>query len=467
MLRILTQRPAVVSIGALVLQQLMVASSTVWVSRLGRDVATNRPFTLDLFLFLASLGLTYFPDMLSAIALARWTQAAHAAFISAFVDAHATAETQWGSSRVRSAREPYLTTEGASTIESTTHYFHDLVGTGLNVVFNIIALVVVIDPLLLLGYGVGLALTALCLVYAKKTVEERAALAQDTRVRLGSVLLTGWDNILLRNQYNLGLWVARMRDRFHRSADAQVGAARANQGAILVASWAGMIPVFAVLIYLFRPGHSDPGSLAAGIVTLPRQMIVLNHLLVIVGLVTHWTAIRAQWRGLLAALSPPPREDLGARIAWTEISIRRDGQWHRFAHLDECLAELRAVAAGRVTISGPNGSGKSTLLLLLKEAFGARAIYLPAQSALYFASDETPASTGERLALRLRELAAHPAGHRDAVDVFLLDEWDANLDNLNREMSSAVLNELSDRAVVVEVRHHADQAVAPMRPIQR
>jgi ABC-type transport system involved in cytochrome bd biosynthesis fused ATPase/permease subunit len=39
------------------------------------------------------------------------------------------------------------------------------------------------------------------------------------------------------------------------------------------------------------------------------------------------------------------------------------------------------------------------------------------------------------------------------ADVLLLDEWDANLDSENRETLSALLDEISQKKCVIEVRH--------------
>ena len=57
-------------------------------------------------------------------------------------------------------------------------------------------------------------------------------------------------------------------------------------------------------------------------------------------------------------------------------------------------------------------------------------------------------SSGERQLRVLREIVAntmHP--------VYLLDEWDANLDPANRARASALVEQLARRARVVEISH--------------
>ena len=62
----------------------------------------------------------------------------------------------------------------------------------------------------------------------------------------------------------------------------------------------------------------------------------------------------------------------------------------------------------------------------------------------------TPAgfSSGERQLRSLEEIVRHT----DAA-IYLLDEWDANLDSSNRAMADALVEQLAQRARVVEISH--------------
>ncbi|MBC7718422.1 MAG: hypothetical protein H7Z77_01320 [Chitinophagaceae bacterium] len=57
-------------------------------------------------------------------------------------------------------------------------------------------------------------------------------------------------------------------------------------------------------------------------------------------------------------------------------------------------------------------------------------------------------SSGERQLKSLQEIA-----HRTQAVVYLLDEWDANLDTQNRASAEAIVASLATRAVVVEISH--------------
>jgi ABC-type transport system involved in cytochrome bd biosynthesis fused ATPase/permease subunit len=129
---------------------------------------------------------------------------------------------------------------------------------------------------------------------------------------------------------------------------------------------------------------------------------------------------------------------------------------------------LLASPQGRVNVRGGNGSGKSTLLAALKAEIKNRAYYWPTTDrlAFQFASkepdpgegeeEETPKprrrkggfSSGERQIRSLQEIVAHT----DAP-LYLLDEWDANLDAKNRAAANALVEQLAQRARVIEISH--------------
>jgi ABC-type transport system involved in cytochrome bd biosynthesis fused ATPase/permease subunit len=57
-------------------------------------------------------------------------------------------------------------------------------------------------------------------------------------------------------------------------------------------------------------------------------------------------------------------------------------------------------------------------------------------------------SSGERQLQSLREIVTHT----DA-GIYLLDEWDANLDPANRAAAAVLIDQLASRARVVEISH--------------
>jgi energy-coupling factor transporter ATP-binding protein EcfA2 len=137
------------------------------------------------------------------------------------------------------------------------------------------------------------------------------------------------------------------------------------------------------------------------------------------------------------------------------------------ASLDEAMALILARPTGRINVRGANGSGKSTLLTSLKSAVTTRAYYWPTADRLAFEfaqgqdeietdedGDPLPGakksgfSSGERQLRALQEIVS-----RTGAPIYLLDEWDANLDPNNRAAADALVEQLAARARVVEISH--------------
>ena len=90
------------------------------------------------------------------------------------------------------------------------------------------------------------------------------------------------------------------------------------------------------------------------------------------------------------------------------------------------------------------------MLLQLKENLKESAYYLPANSDLFFDNAmENNFSSGERQVNALHNLRT-----LKGVQYLLLDEWDANLDNNNKQLLSTLLDKLSLSYCILEVRHH-------------
>jgi ABC-type transport system involved in cytochrome bd biosynthesis fused ATPase/permease subunit len=118
----------------------------------------------------------------------------------------------------------------------------------------------------------------------------------------------------------------------------------------------------------------------------------------------------------------------------------------------------------RINVRGQNGSGKSSLLLALRKNLKGKAYYWPTADRLSFdfskiddsidSSDDDEEdkprgySSGEQRLAALAEIVEKTSSH-----IYLLDEWDANLDGENRAKAQALINTISQRARVIKISH--------------
>ncbi|MBI4041219.1 MAG: hypothetical protein HY390_05070 [Deltaproteobacteria bacterium] len=430
----------------LIIQQLIVCSSTLWLTHLVISVQTGQQIWINLLLFLLSLSLPYFPGAAASIMLSQWRQITIGKYIDAFISKKKNAITLWSQKNAKEEQTAFLTAEGQETLKNTLTYFYDLCATGLNVGFNILVLSAVVEPKYAIGYGLGLVLAGLLFKFQKNKQKQLAALAQLSRVSLVKILLNAWDNILIGNHYNFNLWNKETKHRFEISRNSNVHAETLQSLVSIGIAFTTLVPVFIVIILHVSQHLHEPAILSIFVVTLPRLFGVLNYTYELLTLLFQWTTHQEKLAGVRKILSETLNESLPERIRWAKISFYKGTTPQNIFSLTDLMPLTKI--PGRLTLRGENGTGKSSILMLLKEKLGEDAFYLPAKGDLFFQIDTSSFSSGETAKSYLEEL-------QRAVPekILLLDEWDANLDPLKREQLSQIIDTLSHRQCIIEVRH--------------
>jgi ABC-type transport system involved in cytochrome c biogenesis ATPase subunit len=204
---------------------------------------------------------------------------------------------------------------------------------------------------------------------------------------------------------------------------------------------------------------------------LPRQIEMTNQ---VHQLTSSWNDVLALWArlgGIARSMRPEPDPNFDRRIKFDRLVLRENGQSSICSSVEGAMRLVLSKGRGRVLVRGSNGTGKSTLLAALKAQIKNRAYYWPTTDRLAFrfaaqanldeaqvledddearsrSSKQAGFSSGERQLRSLEEIVHHT----DAA-IYLLDEWDANLDPSNRAMADALVQQLAHRARVVEVSH--------------
>jgi len=466
--------PALFVMLALMVAEAALAAATTWlVINAGRKVAIGDFLLRDLIGILLAQSASYIAGVISWIFAERAGYRGFGKFMLRFARENRGKVKLFGDRAARERVEPFLTGETfrcffdlISEVEFTLKLF-------LGLVFNAIVLGAEIDVSLPLAY-VGAFAALLLMQWALQDPITRTYLEnQRMNNRLTAQGYTAWDNIFSGNRYNLRLWLSGFKTRLRVALTAQVRAIVAREGMSAMSGIVSLAIVFATMAIVAVRDAGNVAVLIALATTLPRQIEMTYELHLIA---TGWNDFVAVWTrfgGVVANMQPQPEAAFDDRIKFDRLVLREGGDANVVSSVNDALRIVLAQPTGRINIRGANGTGKSSLLASFKTELGKRAYYWPPSDriAFKFAGDVVPVevetdaedepivvsesldkklgfSSGERQFKSLEEIASST----DA-QIYLLDEWDANLDAANKAKADALLDALAARARVVEVSH--------------
>lgn len=419
----------------LLVQQLIVASSTYFIAKLAAGVGAGDIQMQYAVLFVASLVVVYLPAYFCMVYLERAKYSAWQAYAWRFERYFLGQASFYADDVTKTTSLSMLAQESKSSIDETLNTVFDVLGLILNVVLNIVVFALMLDSVILLGYALGMAVAFFYLKRSRR-INQVAQEAQQSRLAVISVLNHAWDNVVLNNQYNRTLYRQALAQKFDTvtAANVRCQAVRhvySNVGMMLL-----LCPVMLMTAVIFYQHITQLELLAVLIATLPRQVQLLQVCYSLPGHHVNIRVICSRLQGLSEILSTP-KPDLQGRICADKLKVWQTGQVFNPNALP---------IAGRMTLIADNGAGKSSQLLLLKEQLGEQAYYLPTKHHLYFRERMT-GSTGQQLMAQFDEIAGLD------VPVILLDEWDANLDAYNTAQLDARIDELALHKLIIEIRH--------------
>lgn len=457
-LSLLTNRWAIGSFAILTFQQLLEASSTLWLVMLMKKITSQEPFFHILALYLSSLVLPYIPWCLAFVLRITWKQEAQRSFIQAFVTSNRNNIAEWSNKNLKEEKLSILTAEAPSAINALIDWIFDLYSYVMSVIFNIIALSIVVEPLFAVAYGVSVSAVIIVMKIKKRVQRQLTKKAIVARVDLTQQLLASWDNVLLGNQYNFNIWQERTGQKLNRCLRKNVELERFDQVMAIFVALMTVIPSLLVVVYFMYVNQHNTVLLSSFIVTMPILFMILSYTYQTLSLAFRWGMHKSKLVALFRAIQPTKEAflRLETKVKWDKIRIIEEtkapdehvslaGPRDLFVPSD--LIQ-KTELPGRLTLRGENGAGKSTLLMLMKNSLQEKAFFLPTHSELSFTSDQHNSSTGEALKFKLLEICK-----KVEAEVLLLDEWDANLDQENRESLSLLIDEIAQKKCVVEVRH--------------
>lgn len=425
-------------------QQLLVASSSLWLVWFTQGLEQRFFEPHWLALFLLSLLLPYYPGaaalyLLKKIEIQRlrefWSEQ-HQKIVGR-LDLR-------NDPRVRSTVSAIQIKDGPQLMSDLIHFGYDLGATGLNAGLNVLAVSFLVSPWFLMSYLVSLFLVAVLIRFFSERNAAYAGAAESQKTALNGVLGRAWENLTLNNRSNKHFWGQRYHAQFESWTGAALTAEASRHFTSVALTTATFVPTLTTLTWFTFSHQENFNELLAMTVLLPRIYMILNHTSALIYLVRDISFYRGRFRQLEQASRLPEIENLDRRIRYEVLELTLDGA--PLAPTD--LFTLKWPANGWITVRGPNGAGKSSLLARLKQEFGERAFYYPAHADLDFQNGSEPVSTGQKTLRDLEEiLTSEPAG------ILMLDEWDANLDAAHKARLENRLREVSRTRLLIDVRH--------------
>lgn len=444
------------------LDQIIEASSSVWLVLMTEKITLHENFFPYLLLYLIGLLGPYLPRCFACMSKINWKQESQRAFIHHFVDINRNQIGEWSNKGIREQKLSVLTTEGPNSLHAFIDYFYDLSTYVLSVILNIFALTIVVEPLFAPSYLLSLIVVIFVMRSKRRAQRKFTQKALTARIGLYQTLLCAWDNVLLGNYYNFKLWENKTNEKLKKCMQRNMELERFDQFLAITVALITAIPSLTVVVYYMYMNQGSVEKLASFAVTLYLLFMILSYSYQTLSLIFRWTMHWSKLRSVYKEVQPVKycQTSLEKKIKWPKLNLSTtlDSTIAPHNHMSmpgplalrsshDILDKLHS--SGRLTLRGENGCGKSTLLMLIKNTLSEKAFFLPTYNQqLSFTAETNKYSTGESLKNRLVEIL-----EKVDSDVLLLDEWDANLDEENRDRLSALIDEIATKKCVVEVRH--------------
>jgi hypothetical protein len=462
-----------VMIGLMVVEAMLAAATTWLVINAGRRVAVGEFLLTDLVWILSAQSASYVVGVISWVFAERAGYRGFGKFMLRFARDNRSKVQLLGDKPSRERVEPFLTGETFQCFFNVMYELEFALKLFLGLVFNSLVLGAEIDIILPFAY-VGAFAALLLMQWVLQNPIARAYLENQRANNLVTAQgYTAWDNVFSGNAYNLRLWLAGFKQRLREGLTAQIRAIVAREGMSAMSGIVSLAIVFATITVVALHNVGNTVLLVGLATTLPRQMEMTYELHLLASGWNDFIAIWTRFGGVAANMLPQPDAHFDDRIKFDRLVLREGDHANVVSSLGDALRIAYSHPTGRINVRGGNGAGKSSLLASLKTAMRNRAYYWPTTDRLAFqftggvvpvdveGDDEDDVvvvaesmdkklgfSSGELQLKSLEEIVN--ATH---ADVYLLDEWDANLDAANKAKADALVDRLAARARVVEISH--------------
>jgi hypothetical protein len=462
-----------VMVGLMVVEAMLAAATTWLVINAGRRVAIGEFLLTDLIWILTAQSASYVVGVISWIFAEQAGYRGFGKFMLRFARENRGKVQLLNEKPAREQVEPFLTGETFQCFFNVMYELEFALKLFLGLVFNALVLGAEIDPSLPFAYVGAFGALLLMQWVLQKPIASAYLENQRMNNRVTAQGYTAWDNVFSGNSYNLRLWLGGFKTRLREGVIAQIRAIVAREGMSAMSGIVSLAIVFATITVVAVHNVGNTVLLVGLATTLPRQIEMTYELHLLASGWNDFIAIWTRFGGVAANMQPEPDADFDKRIKYDRLVLREGENANVVSSLGDAMRVALAQPTGRINVRGGNGAGKSSLLASLKTEMRKRAYYWPTNDRLAFkfaggvmpvdveGDDEDDVvivtesmdkklgfSSGERQLKSLEEIV-----NSTHAEIYLLDEWDANLDAANKAKADALVDELAARARVIEISH--------------
>lgn len=427
-----------------VVHQAIIASSAIFLTAAAENYQSGKRIEIYLACYLASMLVPYIPGCLSLIELQKWINATHEDFSRSLVDALKRNPGAHADMRLKGLVKSVMSKNSFAVLKEYVGFLHELLSFSLNSGFSLLVMAFLLPMHLLSGYVASGVFCFFVIVLMRRLIVRPAAELEYSFIAYSDTLGRAWENISIGNKYNRNLWATSVNESASRFYQGSNKLQYRKQSGNLLLAFASLGPTMYLVFSVATSNSIEPAVLAAIVVNLTRIFLILNAFSTLVYKFLDFSALHARLQMLLDILKDVA--DCNTLLPPSE-AVCLDGV--EVSTANEILAKIDNSSAARFLLSGKNGGGKSNLMRQLHLLLGDKSFFLPAHCEdMNWVRDLPNMSTGQRARACLEELV-----DVQDIDYYLLDEWDANLDAAAANEMNSLIEKLSHKGKILEIRH--------------
>lgn len=441
---LIKNRYFIYSIAFVLFQQVSLAISTYFIALAGRslsdsnlDAVRNNIVIFFLFALTAYLLSSCATFLQVRLKNSEWRRYVENIFS---VIGH---EQNYSSKKNQQDSISWLTGEAPATLEEASRYLVELTSVYFNVIFTLIVFYLTLGEILTNIVTTSVLIAIISATLSKKHIIKAADNIQNSKIIVFRGIHLLWSNHFFGNRYLKDQAIKEYETTSNKHLQACEYYTFVEQ---MLASAPIYLTVISMVAALYI--YSLPlASIGAFIAVLPRTLQLLGNVHALSVYNSRFFLVLQKLKNLnffIAKLSPA---NLRSQVHTKKLTIiDMDTKDTIPADIFMDNIQKRTFVRGRYQITGSNGVGKSSFLKLIKEQ-DPDAILIAPEMSLLKLPDESEASSGEKLFKQLEHVFSVP------TQLYLLDEWDANLDRNNTEKLDSLIDTIKNDALVIEVRH--------------